>query len=149
MGQLVGASAHGQALAVAWRCEVVAQFGQVGVGQGQLLRRPVVAQVHGVAGLGACAAEGRRLQHARNRHTAALARAPIEKFMGFSVSPRCTGFRTVRFDALCRPRYSGMAITPCWRSGQASATCAGVAGWRSATGRSRGWCTGSPWSKVL
>ena len=39
MGQLVGASAHGQALAVAWRCEVVAQFGQVGVGQGQLLRR--------------------------------------------------------------------------------------------------------------
>ncbi len=54
--------------------------------------------------LGAWAAEGRRLQRARNRHTAVLPRAPIGTTMGFSVSPRCTGFRTFRFDAFCRPR---------------------------------------------
>ena len=52
----------------------------------------------------AWAAEGRRLQRARNRHIAVLPRAPIGTTMGFSVAPRCTGFRTFRFDAFCRPR---------------------------------------------
>ena len=54
--------------------------------------------------LGAWAAEGRRLQRARNRPIAALPRTPIASAMSFSASPRCTGFRTFRFDAFCRPR---------------------------------------------
>ena len=54
--------------------------------------------------LGAWAAEGRRLQRARNRPIAVLPRAPIGTTMGFSVSPRYTGFRAFHFDAFCRPR---------------------------------------------
>ena len=53
--------------------------------------------------LEARAAEGRRLQRARSRHIAVPPCALIATTMGFSAAPRCTGFRTFRFDAFCRP----------------------------------------------
>lgn len=56
------------------------------------------------AWLGAWAAQRRRLQRARNLPIAALPRAPMASALGFSASPRHTGFRTLRFDTFCRPR---------------------------------------------